>query len=291
MASLPTASLGILFSAGKWSEVLALPVLLYVLLFFLILTFSCQLNCLYDLEVDGKYKRHLSAAVQGLGVRRLRFFVFSELTLSLVLILSLFLLKKRATALLSLLGLAAGYLYSAPPWRLKKRGIVSGLPVMFGLYFLPLPAGALLVKDFLSWPLLVFALGYAALMQGITLVNTGEDFEEDFSCHIRTWAHLLGIRRVLQWGRFFVWLGGITVAAVVLVGYSGWRHGLFLRQAVGGILLLVFLLSVLRIGSRIRSLAADENPCQACKLQARNLPRWFMETRYALFLVALIRLF
>jgi len=217
IASLPTAALGVALAAKSWSDILNLPVLLYIILFFVILTYSCNINCLNDLEVDEKHKNYLSHAVKSIGIPKLKFLMAAELLIAGIIIISLCILKEEIIYLLAFLGIVCGYVYSAPPLRIKKRGILSPLPVAFGLYLLPIIAGWFIVTNQLSAFIILFGIGYALIMQGIVFINTCEDYKEDRISGIRTLAHVLGIRKTLLLGSIFVLIGGITDLVLILI--------------------------------------------------------------------------
>jgi 4-hydroxybenzoate polyprenyltransferase len=289
-ASLPTATLGILLASRSGTDVLNGVSLFYVLFFFIVLSYSCQVNCLHDLEGDDRSKPHFSRAVRAIGIRRLKVITLFELVVAAGLVLAIVWLKKDAIYLLLSLSIGIGYAYSAPPLRIKKRGILSPLPVIFGLYFLPIAAGGYLVLDKITGSILPFALGYALLMQGITMVNTCEDFVEDKASGIRTLAHVLGIRRALRAGVVFVSSGGLIIVAllfpriVTLADEAVPLATAFLFSAA-------FLMVVYRISRSLFLLSREADPVQGSKRLARNMPLWFLWTRYPLLVIALILAF
>jgi 4-hydroxybenzoate polyprenyltransferase len=288
VASLPTALVGAVLAAGKLSELWDVGLLLYVLLFFLILTFACNLNCLSDEDVDAKFKKNMSDSVRSIGPSRMKAILSVEVLLAVGLIAGLVMLKNSAVYLLAIGALGLAYLYSAPPLRIKKRGWLSPLPVMFGLYALPPVAGWYLVRGRLGGPILILALGYAMLMEGITIVNTCEDYPEDRSAGIRTLAHALGIRRTLVVGAWLAGLGGVMALAVLF----------FVAAAVGlprpPVLFGIGIFSgyyIWVVGSVIRVLrgaALAMDPAAECKIHAKRMPGWFLKTRYSLLFIALL---
>ena len=176
VASLPTAALGVLLAAKNQADIIDPSIFLYIFLFFTALTYSCHVNCLNDLAVDEKYKKNLSDAVKSLSIPTLKKIMSIELLIAGIIIISLCFLKKDIIYSLAFLGVICGYIYSAPPLRVKKRGILSPLPVMFGLYFLPIIAGWFIVNGRLSVYIIIFGLGYALIMQGITFINNHVDY-------------------------------------------------------------------------------------------------------------------
>jgi 4-hydroxybenzoate polyprenyltransferase len=287
VASLPTASLGILLASRSKPDVIDASVVCYVAFFFIVLSYSCQVNCLHDLEVDDRSKPYFSGAVRAIGIRRLKIITWGELAAAVGLVLAIVWLKKEATYLLLTLGIGIGHAYSAPPLRIKKRGAFSPLPVMFGLYFLPIAAGGFLVLGRITGLILFFGLGYALVMEGITLVNTCEDFAEDRDSGTTTLAHLLGVRKALRAGALFIVSGALMILGLFLpkILTLAERWSLFVLAVLLG---FVFATAVYRISRDLFLLSRASNPVLGSKRLARNMPRWFFWTRYPLFLMSLI---
>ncbi len=289
--SFPTASLGLFLAARGWTELIRPSVFVYVLIFFVILTYSCQVNCLHDLEVDRKYKRQMSDAVESLGMRNLKKIMSIEIGMALALVLLLVVLERNGLYLLALLGVLIGYVYSAPPLRLKKRGILSPLPVMIGLYYLPVVAGWFIIRHSLSALIIFFGLGYALIMQGITFINTCEDSEEDRLSGIRTWAHILGPNRALRLGALFVLGGGVLDIYLLISHMLRFHISKILVLAAMSFSLLLFAISILDISRRLWSISRSSDPVLLCKRNAGKMPAWFALTRYPLLLSAMLLIF
>jgi len=288
IASLPTASLGVALAAKNWSDIFNLPVLLYIILFFVILTYSCNINCLNDLEVDEKHKNYLSGAVKSIGIPKLKFLMAAELLIAGIIIISLCILKEGIIYLLAFLGILCGYVYSAPPLRIKKRGILSPLPVAFGLYLLPIIAGWFIVTNQLSAFIILFGIGYALTMQGIVFINTCEDYKEDKISRIRTFAHVLGIRKTLLLGSMFVLIGGITDLVLILI----FKISLYDMKAISLIssltLIIFFFGSIINISRRLYNISISRNPAALSKREAFKMRKWFLTTRYPLLFICLL---
>lgn len=287
-ASFPTAALGLTLAVHDVREWLRLPSLLYLLFFFTLLTFACQWNCLHDLEVDSKYKKYMSDAVRAIGIPRLKIILGIEFGFACLILGSLAAMKGSAFLLLGILGAGAAIVYSAPPFRIKKRGMASFLPVMIGLYFLPVVGGALLAAARPSAFIVVFAFGYALLMEGITLINTCEDYHEDEAAGIRTVAHVLGVRRTLKIGAVAVLSGGILALGLVLFGREVRTDLSAAMRLCVATLSLLFLGSIAAISRRLFLIGRSENAAELCKLFAKKMPAWFIQTRYTLFILSLI---
>ncbi len=288
IASLPSAALGIILAAKNWADIFNLPILLYIILFFIILTYSCNINCLNDLEVDEKHKNYLSNAVKSIGIPKLKILMTIELVIAGIIIISLCLLKKEIIYLLAFLGIICGYVYSAPPFRIKKRGILSPLPVAFGLYFLPIIAGWYIVANQLSAFIMLFGMGYALVMQGITFINTCEDYKEDRASGIRTLAHVLGVRKTLLLGSIFVLTGGFIDLALILFFKINLHNINIVSLLLILVLIIFFLVSIIAIGKNLYLTSKANNPFVLSKKEAVKMRKWFLSTRYPLFFISLL---
>jgi len=288
LTSLPTAAIGMTLAANSGRDLVRLTVLLYVILFFTLLTYACNLNCLSDLGVDEKYKKRMSEAVRSVGIPRLKFIMGLELAVSAAIIVWLAVLKHNPLFLLAGLGILGGTAYSAPPLRIKKRGVVSFLPVLLCLYFLPVAGGWFLMTERLSLFIMAFAFGYASIMQGITFINMCEDYREDEASQIKTLAHVIGVRRTLSLGAAMVLAGGTLDFFLIL----GWRVDLKNMGATAAILFwsfsLVYIAAIVSIFRRLYRVGRSADCLDLSKKYAAKMPVWFFLTRYSLLAISLI---
>jgi len=288
IASLPTAALGVALAAKNWTDIFNLSVLLYIILFFVILTYSCNINCLNDLEVDEKHKYYLSNAVKSIGIPKLKILMTAELIIAGIIIISLCFIKKEIIYLLAFLGIVCGYVYSAPPLRIKKRGVLSPLPVTFGLYFLPIIAGWFIITNQLSAFIILFGMGYALIMQGITFINTCEDYKEDRTSGIHTFAHVLGIRKTLLLGSIFVFIGGVA-DLVLLLFFKINLHNIKTIPSILALMLIIFFLgSIINISKNLYLVGISKDPFALSKKEAVKMRIWFLTTRYPLLFISLL---
>ncbi len=286
----PHPLLGIILGASGFIDIISVPALLYILLYFVLITFSCNINCLYDIEIDKKYKDHMSNGVEEIGKKNVKHILFVEVISAFILIGVLINQGLIITPVLALSGLVFGYIYSADLVRIKKRGILSPIPVIIGLYTLPVLGGWFLFSSSLPTYMIVFTLGYAFLNEGITLVNTCEDYREDISEGIKTWAHVLEMRTTSKMAFIFTLLGGlVAVIGVILkpmtLGWSFYNTYSSIAFIILGVLNTIF---ILKISQKIYSTSEKDDLEAACKKTAKNMPKWFIGTRYPLVLMALL---
>ncbi len=238
--------------------------------------------------MDAKYKHYMSEAVKQIGISRLKKWIVGEAFFSFALIVALAVIKQKAIYLFAFGALLCGYLYSAQPFRVKKRGILSPLPVLLGLYFLPPVAGWYLIRGQLSGFIFVFALGYSLLMEGITLINTCEDFTEDRNCGIHTLAHVAGIRATLKIGAAFIISGSVLdILALAHTKYDELSRTPFI-SVLTMLLGLFFVSQTFRIARKLFLISHSSDPEYLSKQYAFAMPFWFFETRYSLLAITML---
>jgi len=284
VATIPHALLGIFLAAATLEDITTIDNLLYVILYFVLITFACNVNCLYDIDVDKHYKVSLYRGVISLGIKNVKMLTVLEEIMAIFLIFFLYISGYMVTAILSLLGLLAGLGYSAHPFRVKAKGFFSPFPTFIGLYMLPLFGGWFMVRDYLTFPFILFVVGYALMNEGFTLVNMCEDYSEDKKEGIRTWAHLFGIKNTLHIAFAFS-LGGLLcifpLADTVFSGSVGeW-------DMVSLFFVAIFLIALFTSVSDVWKSFRGHDLQYSSKKYARKMPLWFMATRYPLLLSAL----
>ncbi|MFO7793284.1 MAG: UbiA family prenyltransferase [Candidatus Saliniplasma sp.] len=286
----PHPLLGLLLGAASLPELLSPIAGLYLILYFLLITFACNINCLYDVDIDRKYKHYMSDGVKTIGGKNVKKILVIEGFFILILI-SFFLFQGyTVTALLALSGLLAGYIYSAEPVRFKKRGLLSPVPVLLGLYTLPVLGGWFVFRNSLSIFIIVFTIGYALLNEGITLVNTCEDYREDKEEGIKTWAHILEIKNTMVLAFLFTGIGGLIAVFGVLLKpiFLGWTTYNIYGSTLFIILGIFNTMVILKTTGDIYGALNKEDLETSCKSAAKNMPKWFISTRYPLLLLVFV---
>lgn len=278
VASLPHATLGILLAVNTLSSFINWSVLIYVILFFMTLTFSCNLNCLCDLNVDERYKKFMSNAVKLLGIKNLKIILLLESIVIFFLIYILSVRGNKITAFISILGFICAIIYSAEPFRVKKRGIFSPLPVLIGLYILPILGGWFIFKSSLPWFIIIFIIGYGLMNEGFTLVNTCEDYSEDRKEGIKTWAHVFGLKKTLLLAFIFSISGFLCLTSFLIECHL---------SIFTYIMLVVSSFGILYASKEVYIANKGENLEESAKKYATKMRIWFMMTRYPLLFTAL----
>jgi 4-hydroxybenzoate polyprenyltransferase len=188
---------------------------------------------------------------------------------------------------IALFGVLSATIYSVPPFRVKTRGILSPIPVIVGLYSLPILGGWFLVTTTFPFYTIMFLFGYAFMNEGFTLVNTCEDYQEDKEAGIKTWAHVLGLQHTLNLSFLFSILGYLCILALIiktfLLSLTSNIKIIFI------ILLIILCFSTISISAHdIWKIMREDDKEVASKIYAKKMLQWFLITRYPLLLFALI---
>ena len=264
----PSALLGVILGAVSLGVLAEKIVWAYFAFVVLVISFASTINCKYDFDVDKLYKKHLSAAVRRLG-GGLDWILVAEVLLIFAAIYYFFSSGFKITGMLALFGLFFALAYSVPPVRIKSRGFWSAFPDMIALFGMPLLGGWFLFRQSLTLDFTLFVICYALMNQGIILTNTCEDYGEDKKFGIRTWAHMLGMKRALKAGAALTLFGLVCVAI------------LFSASLV---VLPFLLLSSLAIVKTSQIIYTANN----AKRLGRKLPVLFSLARYPLLIAAIL---
>jgi alpha-ketoglutarate-dependent taurine dioxygenase/4-hydroxybenzoate polyprenyltransferase len=188
-----------------------------VVLFFLLFHWGDMVNCLADRDADAVYKTRLSEAIYGLGVRNVGWQLGLTGLGAVLLTLHLSWLTAQWLLLpLVLAGLLMGHQYSFGPLRAKSQGLLQILMLMLVIFVGPMLLVALCFSAILDWKLLLLIGCYAAMQEGIILVNTAEDLPEDREAGLYTSAIALGLKGSVGVAAGLVGAGGLGVIGLVL---------------------------------------------------------------------------
>ena len=205
------------------------------LLFWLLFQLGDMVNCLFDKDVDLHRKTHLSEAVKALGPTNVKIQIALSAAVAVALGGHLALtLGRWWMGVGAVTGVLLGASYTAPPLRLKSRGLIQ-LGAYIALLFLgPM---AMISGLFAAWPptlVLLVGAAFGAMQTGALLVNTAEDLDEDEREGIRTVAVALQAAGSMRLGRALSAFGGVALALLLAASLEVW-------WAVCGLLPLAFV--------------------------------------------------
>jgi alpha-ketoglutarate-dependent taurine dioxygenase/4-hydroxybenzoate polyprenyltransferase len=215
-AELPILLIPALLGANGPRDLMGLPFAESAVLFFLLFNVGDLVNCWLDRDVDLHRKTHLAEAVALIGRRWIAIQIVGSGVVAALLAVHLGLILGRAWMVpAGLLGALLGASYTAPPLRLKSRGLLQLIAyvgllfvapmIMVGGVFLPVPSVALTLAS----------LGFGLMQTGVLLVNTAEDLDEDERERIRTVAVVLQARGTIRLARALVPAGAVLFVGVL----------------------------------------------------------------------------
>ena len=212
-AELPILMIPAFLSAASLGALASWPFFEGVLLFFLLFNVGDMINCWFDRDVDLHRKTHLAEAIARVGRRSLAVQIAGSAILATGLAVHLAMTLDRPwLAPAGLLGAVFGAGYTAPPLRLKSRGLVQ-LAAYVGLLFVgPMLMVAGVFRETPGLDVVLTSLCFGAMQTGVLLVNTAEDLDEDEREGIRTVAVVLQARGSIVLARALVFGGGLLLA-------------------------------------------------------------------------------
>jgi len=215
-AELPILLIPALLSAESPRSLASVAFVEAALFFFLLFNVGDMVNCWLDRDVDLHRKTHLAEAVTLLGRRSLAVQIVVSALVATLLAVHLGLTLGRPWMLpAGLVGSILGAGYTAPPLRLKNRGLLQ-LVAYVGLLFVgPMAMVSGVFAAVPSLPLLLAATGFGIMQTGVLLVNTAEDLDEDEREGIRTAAVVLRARGTIRLARALVALGPLLFVATL----------------------------------------------------------------------------
>ena len=259
-----------------------------IFVFFLLFAFGDMINCLADRDLDAVYKPQLSQAVYGLGVGFVTFQIVATAAVALVLSTHLAWKLNRWSLLpLVAIGIFLGAAYSVQPFRLKGRGVAQLFCLWLIIFVGPMWLVSLLIDNWPSPQLLVFAAAFGGLQMGVILVNTAEDYPEDLEANINTTIVSLGLHRGIELALWLTIVGVLgSVGALVIIFKQREVRGLWWLLLLPAALASFYvLMDILRLRVAI---AGVELPAsiKTVKRSAKKVPIWLTLIAWSMAIAA-----
>jgi len=217
-AEIPILLIPLLLAAEGLSALTTVLVADVLLLFVLWFHLGDLVNCYMDREVDVHRKTHLSEAIRLLGVRNVQAQIAGTAAGAALVAGHLVFAQGRVElGVLGAIGVLLAVSYTAPPIRMKGRGLwqiacYMGLLFIFPMAFVEI---ALLGAPTLAG--VAVATTFAAMQSGILLVNNAEDLDEDEREGIYTASVALQARGAVRVGRALAVGGGVALVVCLLL--------------------------------------------------------------------------
>lgn len=284
LASIGHPAVGLFIGATSLNALFTWEVPFYIALHYSIAFFACNLNCLCDYKVDKHYKKYMSDSVDIIGRTNLKILILIEFLVSIAIIALFIINGYYIVSILGSIALIVVYMYSAEPFRIKKHGLLSPLPIII-LYTLPALGGWLIYRNYLTLYFLLFLVGYVLMNEGFTLVNTCEDFSEDKKEGIKTWCHVLGLKKTLKIAFIFSISGILCIAGLSLKLYQNSWELIYLPALI---LIMFTTYLIIKASFEVRAVYISENLEKQSKIYGKKLQKWFLTTRYPLMIITLL---
>jgi 4-hydroxybenzoate polyprenyltransferase len=253
MPNLGSLILGLAWGATSAMDVSTLAVL--IVLSFTIINGSsaigAQINTLsdYDLDLRDPRKKNITDAVNTFGKNHIKILLVVEFIITLVLVLVFMFFNRNPWLLLMwLVGISLGWIYSAPPIRLKARSWLAPVSLILVLGIFPVLFAYFTFTTIIQPFFLLALIGLTMTIYGVIIPTEIRDFFGDSAMQIRTMTVHLGLRKASLASMILISLGAIFFSvAYFLEWISGSRPLLC-------VLLLIIPLSVVFVVSKIAKL-------------------------------------
>lgn len=190
------------------------PIIVFevAIIWFLAFWFGSAINCLYDKDIDEKYKTHLANAVNKLG-SALKPILLVEAIILITLGIHLSLIVSKPLILLPLLiGIFLAIGYSINPLHFKNTTMLHVISLTAVLYFIPMLFVYFVIANNIYFPIFLILLSYAVMQYGTTLgINTLEDLREDREMGLKNPPVVWGIQKTLKFSFISSMIGGLVV--------------------------------------------------------------------------------
>lgn len=202
IAEIPILGLPAALTARSFTELCTWQFAEFAFLFFLLFNFGDLINCLCDRDTDTGDKAYLAAAVNSLGTSTVHMHIAATALAALALSVHLSIASGRLILIpCTVIGLIVAAAYSAPPVRLKSRGVWQLLWYWGGLFVAPMIFTLLFFSSNIYPLTLLVIFGFATTQTGIVLLNTCEDYFDDKHHGTKTVAVALGLSATISLAR------------------------------------------------------------------------------------------
>ncbi|MHA1695848.1 MAG: UbiA family prenyltransferase [Candidatus Helarchaeota archaeon] len=278
--------LGTFLAASSIFDLVNIYLIYFLILYIISILYAVNVNCYYDRDIDIKYKVKLARAVDNLGKENIRVILIIETCLIMILSGYLMLVGYVIVGIFSVIGWVISTSYSAAPIRVKKRGYLSALPIIIGLFMFPYINGWLMIKLNFQVYGIIYLIGYILLNEGMNLINTAEDFDEDLSENVKTWAHVFGLKWTFKIALIFTVIGGVCCIWGLLIKLLSSQIYLY-NVSFSSAFIIMSSIFILKSSWDLYSIGKRDDLRKAAKENAYRMPFWFASTRYPMLLAAL----
>ncbi|GEM_PF-3037375 len=269
-------------------ELFSLPAILTFIMVNIATYWGSIYNVYYDYELDKKnnVKKRLSDAIDKTGPGLLRFYLFSEPIIFLLLGFWISRLIENYTPLLLLLiGTFFTIAYSKEPLRFKRRGVLNSISLFLIIMFLPPLYGYFVMNNSaLAIADIILILGMAFVEYGLGLYYTTVDYSEDKLDNIITPSVKLGVTKSVIVSLYLIALGILFY----FVGYTNRIDFSYISLTIavlGAFVPFIWIIIYLIKGKN------DNQLEEIIKHNESYIPAWVAISAFAVLIANLIHLF
>jgi len=212
---------------------------------------GAQINTLsdYNLDLKDPRKKNLTDAVEAFGKRRIQLMLAVEFLITLTLVIVFISVTHNPWLLMMwIIGISLGWIYSAPPIRLKARSWLAPASLILVLGIFPvLFAYFTFTTNFQPFFLLAL-IGLAMTIYGVIIPTEIRDYFGDKTMQIKTMTVHLGLVKASMTSILLIGVGAVFFAAAYLLE---WVNG---PRPFLGLLLLCIPVSVFFVLRKIKTL-------------------------------------
>lgn len=229
--------------------------LILILLSFSIINISsligAQANAIYDYELDLKddRKKNLIKALEYIGHTKVKIVLVTECLVTLVLVLIFAAIQQKWILLpLWVVGISLGFLYSAPPFRLKARFWIAPIVQMLVLAIFPVFFAFYAFTVQINPFFLLALVGLALTVYGVIVPTELRDYFGDRAMGIQTLTVRFGLSRSTLLGIILLIIGPLFTGIALLLEW--WVN----QQSWLSVFLLTIPVSVLFVLGKFKKL-------------------------------------
>jgi 4-hydroxybenzoate polyprenyltransferase len=253
MPNLGSLILGLAWGVTQTMSLTTLVVL--IILSFTIINGSsaigAQINTLsdYDLDLKDPRKKNLTAAVEAFSKRRIQLMLAVEFLITLALVIVfIFVTHNPWLLMMWIIGISLGWIYSAPPIRLKARSWLAPASLILVLGIFPVLFAYFTFTTSFQPFFLLALIGLAMTIYGVIIPTEIRDYFGDKTMQIKTMTVHLGLVKACMTSILLIGVGAVFFAAAYLLE---WING---PRPFLAILLLCIPVSVFFVLSKIKKL-------------------------------------
>jgi 4-hydroxybenzoate polyprenyltransferase len=291
--------MGLAWGANPSLDLTSMVVL--IVLSFTIINLSsaigAQVNTISDYELDSKdhRKKELVQAYDGFGHNRLRNLLIGELAATLVLV-TIFMLANARPILLPMwiVGISLGYLYSAPPLRIKARSWLAPVTLILVLGVFPVLFAYFTFTSELDPIFLVALTGLALTIYGVIIPTEIRDYFGDREMNIETMTVHLGLGQASLLSILLLSLGGIFIGAAFYIKFIHGQYPLLsllvVTIVVADLIVLQKFVRLYRLSNEYENSSNDKSLEQEITSFSSNNPKWIMLVTQTYSFISIIML-